>query len=281
MALCVSHTSVLETQATRKQDAVFTGKRSNGDVWYAVFDGHGGDTVIDAIRELDFLQIMDKENPAREISDIIGKLPDTFGTGATMSIVLISPTEIQCYWRGDSTIKIYKDGEEHFVSEDHSFQNATEMDRIKPLGIKTEPSWRTKILSPTSITMEPSPYFILDCIVGHGPFNRDKRDMTNMTNCLGHNNKLGDTIQEEVILTAPYSLYTIIIATDGFWDIVAPQDEHIPSIESALDLTDFALGRWEQDWTYEYPGSETCTRKLTPRDDIAVGIWRGQFVHLD
>lgn len=270
MSLITKCTGVLETQNESKQDFIIRGKLQNGNLWYAVFDGHGSNKVINAIRALDFLQLMEMKNPAREIETIIRKIPDSFNSGATMSIVIISHENIRCFWKGDSTIKIYKNDEEYITCNNHNNENETEVARVSKLGIVTKHSWRPEIISANKITMVPSPYFMLS-------FNKERGlwDQTNMTNCLGHNNLLGDYIEEKTIPLTSGDEWTVLVASDGFWDIVAPEDTFIQLMNDCGELTDFAKSRWNQDWTYIYPGHPDKITKFGPADDMAIGMWKG------
>ncbi len=267
---------VLETQQDKGQDFTVRGKLRNGNIWFAVFDGHGTNTVIDTIRGLDFNEVMENANPALEIQNIIEKIPDSFRSGATMSIVIICEDRIRCFWKGDSTIKIYKNDEEHYVSKNHDSQNDDEAKRISEMDIKTVSNWRTEILGPSTITMVQSPYYSLSYSQEKGCW-----DQTNMTNCLGHNSHLGSFIEEKVIHLQPNEKYSVLLASDGFWDIVSKQDVHIPRMNDCHELTEFAKQRWKQDWTYEYPGHPSQVTKFEPADDIAIAFWKGRYIPLD
>jgi serine/threonine protein phosphatase PrpC len=273
MALTTNYIGVLETQIDKGQDYVLRGKKRNGNVWFAVFDGHGGNAVIDKLRSLDFNIIMEKPNPAHEIQKIITDMGDTFKSGSTMSIIIISDTTIKCFWKGDSTIKIYKNNNLHVTCDNHDSVNQREMARIEKLNIPTKMDWCMEILGKTRITMKPSPYFMLSAREG-------VTDQTNMTNCLGHNGVLGDFIEEKTIELTPDDDFAVIVASDGLWDIVSPDDTDIPYMD-CHELTEFAKERWMQEWCYEYEDHPTQMTKLGKGDDIAVGIWKGKFIPLD
>ena len=276
MALMTEYHGVLETQQCKGQDFAVHGKLRNGDIWFAVFDGHGTNTVIDTIRALDFNEVMEKANPALEIQNIIEKIPDTFKSGSTMSMVIICEDKIRCFWKGDSTIKIYKNDEEHYVSKNHDSQHHEEVQRISALNLAMVEDWRTEVLGPSTITMVPSPYYRLSYSTEKGCW-----DQTNMTNCLGHNRLLGSFIEEKVISLQPNEKYSVIVATDGLWDIVAKQDTHLPLMNDCHELTEFAKQRWRQDWTYEYPGHPSQVTKFEPADDIGIAFWKGNYIPLD
>lgn len=260
--------------ADKGQDFVVRGKLSNGSLWYAVFDGHGTDQVIDELRKVDFNTVMETKNPAKVIEDIVSNLGDTFRSGATMSIVIISPTTISCYWRGDSTIMVWGDNAEVFTSENHNSTSTSEMDRITSIGKEIIYAWAPKIIDKYTMTMVKSPYFVLDSRENNLDPSKPLRDMLNMTNSLGHNNNTQGAISEHHINLIPGVNYCMIAASDGLWDIVAPQD-NLLMFRNACDIVDFAHHRWKQQWTYVYPGYEPKITKLPRVDDIGVAMWRG------
>tara|TARA_Y100000591_G_C21772965_1_gene666599 strand:- start:312 stop:1148 length:837 start_codon:yes stop_codon:yes gene_type:complete len=278
MALFTEHSSTLETPSDKNQDFVSTCKTSNGDLWYMVFDGHGKDTVINYLRKLDFLNIMEKKNPVEEIDSCIKKLDDTFNSGSTMSLVKITPYKISCYWRGDSTIKVWENKNVIFESESHNSSNESEHSRMCLRGIATNDGWAIKVLNETTLTMEPSKYYILEHQIDNN--GKQKVDALNMTNCLGHNNKTGGHIHEKHIELYPDKSYDVITASDGFWDMTCDKDD-VLRYSDAIELTKFVKQRWEQEWIYTFPGSEDRKNTIPGRDDIGIAKWSGNVVHLD
>ena len=269
MTLFTNSSSISELPDRKNQDLVLQGKRQNGDIWYLVADGHGKNVVINRLRELDYSEIMEHEKPITLIYNEINALPNTFNSGATISLVMITPTKISCYWRGDSTIKVWEGRDLIFESASHDDTHVKEMQRMHELGISTVDSWAPKILSPDTLTMVQKKYFVLDFHQSSG-----KTDQMNMTNCLGHNNKARGEPEEYHITMKPSVEYTTIVASDGLWDIVAPTDS-LTDFNEASHLCDFALDRWQQEWHYEFPGSETVRQTLGGRDDICVALWKG------
>lgn len=269
MTLFTNSSSISELPDQKNQDMVIQGKLRNGNIWYLVADGHGKYEVINRLRELDYGTIMEHEKPIDIIYNDINALPDTFNSGATISLVMITPSKISCYWRGDSTIKVWEGSDKVFESASHDDTHVKEVQRMNQMGISTLDSWTPKILSPDTLTMVQKKYFVLgvDKISG-------KADRMNMTNCLGHNNKARGETEEYHITMKPSVEYTTIVASDGLWDIVAPEDQ-LTEFKEASHLCDFAVERWKQEWNYEFPGSETVKQTLGGRDDICVAMWKG------
>lgn len=278
MALTTINTSILETSCGKGQDFVAQGKKSNGESWYVVLDGHGTDKVINALRKLDYLTIMDSKDPASIIDKYVKNMGDTFKSGSTMSIVIISPYKISCYWRGDSTIKIWGDGVEVFASENHNSNNPSEVERMEMMGITTVDSWAPKIIDDKTLTMVSVPYYIL-----HTTTNDNGGilyDPLNMTNAMGHNGKTGGEISQAHIDLIPGKNYCMVAATDGLWDVLYDGDE-IYKYGNAMDLTELATRRWKQEWRYVYPGSSDQITRIPKGDDIGIAFWKGETHHLD
>ena len=273
MELVTDHISILETPSEKGQDFVAQSKRSNGDLWYIVCDGHGSNKVIDHLRTIDLCSIMENENPARLITESVEKLGDTFNSGATMTIVIISPKSIRCLWCGDSTLKIWADGHEIYSTKNHNSDNPEEVKRMQDMNIETNESWCIKVLDDNSLTMEKSNYYLLDSISQDG--KTKLYDKLNMTSSLGHNGKTGTHIEEATIIMQPGIYYTMVAATDGLWDMVH-KDDNINTMVSATELTEFSLRRWCQEWCYKFPGYEDQYTKIqNSKDDIGVATWRG------
>tara|TARA_Y100000817_G_C16844000_1_gene539259 strand:- start:1001 stop:1828 length:828 start_codon:yes stop_codon:yes gene_type:complete len=275
MELFTNFSSISEIPDSKNQDMILTGKLSSGNIWYLVADGHGKNVVIDNLRKLDYSTIMENEKPFDTICTKINALPNTFNSGSTLSLVIISNHKISCYWRGDSTIKIWEGKDQIFESANHDDTNEAEMLRLSKLGISTKDGWAPKILSPDTLTMIPKKYFILDIDQSSG-----KIDQMNMTNCIGHNNKSQGETSEYHFTMKPSVEYTTIVASDGLWDIVAP-DDNLPEFNNATSLCDFALDRWYKVWNYEFPGSETVKQTLGGRDDICAALWKGGTMNND
>ena len=272
MEITSMQSSILETSSGKGQDFVAQGKKTNGDLWYLVMDGHGKNKVIDALRKLDYITIMENSNPARTINNYVDKMGDTFNSGATLSLVIISPTQINCYWKGDSTIKIWRDGKEIFVSENHNRDNASEVSRMTREGIMSEPAWTPKVIDDTTLTMIPASYYIFNTVIQDN--GKVIRDILNMTNSLGHNGMTGNSISEACIKLNKGATYDLVIATDGLWDMVHSQDK-IHEFNDATSLTEFAINRWTQEWTYIFEGYPSEQKKIPSADDIGIVIWKG------
>ena len=273
MELITTHSSTLETQSEKKQDYVAHGKRSNGDLWYLVCDGHGGNKVIEHIRQLDLCNIMENSNPATLIAESVDKLGDTFNSGSTMTIAIVTPSSIRCMWCGDSTLKIWGDGREIFSTKNHDCTHAEEVKRLQDKNIETNEGWSIELIDNKALTMVKKQYYLFDKITSDG--TNYLYDKLNMTSSLGHNGKTGTIIEEDTITLCPGVNYTLVAATDGFWDMIC-KDDNINDMVSASELVGFSIKRWSQEWCYKFPGYEDQYSNIgNSRDDIGVATWRG------
>lgn len=281
MSLTTINNSSLVIPESKDQDFVANGKLENGNLWYIVFDGHGTNKVINGLKELDLCSIMSTHAPCDIIEEKVREMGDTFNSGATMSIVIISPSAIKCYWRGDSTIKIWEDNILIFESADHNSSSVPEMERMKRMGINTVSANNLKIIDEKTITVVPSPYFIIDVktdglIEGLFGERRPRNDQVNMTNCLGHNGRTGGFASINRTNMKEDKEYCVIAASDGVWDVMAPR-ENLSIYSNAADVASLARTRWRQPWTYEYPGYEPEITTMPEGDDIGVAMWKGKI----
>lgn len=261
----------------KDQDFVAHGKLNNGDLWYVVFDGHGKSTVINEIKELDYCSIMNAKRPFEIIEQKVDELGDTFNSGTTLAMVIVSIKTIKCYWRGDSTIKIWENGNLIFESKDHNRHNTSEMKRIESMGIETEYVNCPKIIDENTITVVQEPYFIVEKKISTDKdYFSPRYDKVNMTNCLGHNGKTGGfTCINRTNMKCDRE-YCVIAASDGLWDVMAP-GENLSTFHNALDVAQHARKRWRQSWNYVYPGYDPIITTMPEGDDIGVAMWKGKI----
>jgi len=283
-----------EIQARKAQDFVITGLSSGRGLheqefhWIVVADGHGDNTVINYLRSLDWGMFLHDPDFYSTLCAGIKQLGDTFSSGSTLSVVKIYTDYADCYWVGDSQIRIYKSLENIFESKNHDDENNEELERLKqpPGSSKTaplvtpyrKPGWRPSAISTSStlpnaqgrITMRPSTYVIF--------YN----NTINMTNSLGHNGITGKFISHARISLKPGFDYKIIVATDGLYDMVCWED-YIYLAHRDVDsmaIAKVAAERWQQIWEYLNPNitlvnqvGEETQFPPTNTDDIAVAVW--------
>lgn len=277
-----------------KQDVVRTGIRADGSPWIMVADGHGKDLVTDALRAQNWDDVMNRDDYFGFIENMVMELGDTGGSGATMSTVIMAPDGMHCKWRGDSVIKIFQHDKEHhqpqcvFSARPHNMTHEQEAARMQSFVDET-PAFNILVLSPTELTMVPSKYYTIGTKINqHG---RLVPDQVAMTNALGHNGGCRGVAEEAFVPMTAGAEYSVVVATDGLWDMMCDADAQLIATSSAEELVDIAMKRWEQEWDYTYPnprvykGTEledtikTSKQKMgaDQKDDIGVAVWRGVY----
>jgi len=270
----INQVSTSTTQNVSKQDFVTSGIAiDENDVEYkyiVVADGHGSginkDIVINFIRQYNWdTKLKDKnwyETFTLEFDEILSK---TIGAGSTMSVVRIYNDRFECWWIGDSSTRIYKNGEEIWRSIDHDACNKQEHKKLIEKGYHLKSEHKPSVLTPTTIIMVPSYRIIM------GP-----RDKVAMTRCLGHKNMTGNEIEFAVIPRNMDSRYKLVVGSDGLWDLMCNTDTHILASEytDAENLMEWIYCRWRQEWNYFH---STRIQKITfpiwNIDDICIGVF--------
>lgn len=265
-------------QNTSKQDFVTSGKGTdeNGvDYDYIVLaDGHGSltnrDIIIDFIRKYEWNTQLKYKNWYEGFTlasqDVVSK---STGSGSTLSVVRIYSDRFECWWIGDSSIRIYQNSEEIWRTIDHDANNLVEHKRLKNLNYNYWFKSETKpmVLTPNTLTMVPSYRSILA-----------PRDKIAMTRCLGHRNMTGNEIEFETIPRVIDATYKLLIGSDGLWDMVCDTDTPLLSSKetTAEEIMEWVYSRWIQEWTYIYGNNK---QKINfpdwNRDDICLGVFIG------
>jgi serine/threonine protein phosphatase PrpC len=288
-------------QGDKGQDFVITGKYENENKdesfsWIVVADGHGSSLVIDALRKLQWASLINSNAMETEIFIKMRQLGDTMGSGATLSIVRIYSTYVECYWIGDSLIKIFRNDDEIFYSRPHNFENFNELCRMKTNNVQIETLWVLRPFDPITITLQKDAYFLFR------DFTSNRFDKINMTRSLGHSGLTGYKfdytriefkVPEQNVLNNDKTIYKIVVASDGLWDVFSEsvEDHIIISNNETLsnELVDIAYGRWKQDWDFIKPMCASINysninmnmnniQRFSRTDDIAVCTWVGEII---
>lgn len=331
--ICFSNTESLQVmdekysktiiQNTSKQDACgYVNADGIKILWCS--DSHGGnvdnkrfvirdflnsisdDKWIDYVNQEEFhLDTKDEETrqfKSNLFQDILSRGP-YFDTGATLSIVTITSTKIECYRVGDSPIFVFRD-EENILYSDHNDEYKEDIEILKTRkyfevacknenGVLDEKDIMAK--SSKILTQKDSNYILWDC-----------GSKTNMTRSIGHNGikiyekrkkksyeKMNNTgycntvdislpswgMTKTVIDRIEGSKEKVIIATDGVSSISGEFDYDLMySSESTADIMKVIYCRWKQDWICEINGINginTFVNRIPDwnRDDIALVMW--------
>ena len=92
--------------------------------------------------------------------------------------------------------------------------------------------------------------------------------------------------------------YKIIVASDGFWDMIIDEEVHIKeekhddnegynnddeiladSKNGANELMQIVINRWNQPWTYINKDTKSVSKDVLigTGDDISIGVWVGKI----
>jgi serine/threonine protein phosphatase PrpC len=101
------------------------------------------------------------------------------------------------------------------------------------------------------------------------------------TQSLGHRGITGLEPSVHIIDIQSNDEITVIIGSDGLWDMICEEDtQFLSTCSSAEELCKFAEDRWKQEWNYiidmAFPDVMEKT-SFDDFDDITVGIYKKQF----
>lgn len=263
-------------QAGSKQDFAICGETvTNKYKFVAVCDGHGTSHTINYLRSVAWGTLLEMQDFIPSLMTEINSLMTSYGSsktradGSTLSVARIDKNNeyIECYWIGDSSIRVFANNTQIFKSKDHNRDNKEEVTRVSEecnmRGIQHENIWDIKVVTPTLIKSVPGALFDF----GNG-------DRINFTHSLGHSGKTGSHYGYEKLIIDPTKTYKVVVGTDGFWDMTCDSDIEMIA-DSAMEsehLIKFANLRWRQEWihdntTIKRPGIKFPESNI---DDIAV-----------
>lgn len=248
-----------QNELGKKQDFVYVGQTNKKKDFSVVADGHGHSKVIEVIKSIQWESVLDRENIGESIYSFFPPHFKTTNSGSTISIVLVSDNNINIYWIGDSTIKVYRD-------QKKTFQTSAFQGKIIPLRTKTK-----KNINVLEIFDLSSKYI--------GSMNREKKcfyyllpnnDTLAMPHALGHDNSTGKKMKKKVIIIEENINYTILSASDGLWDLTHPNDENVfIEAHDANDIGNIVHRRWHGVWLFNENQSSFEKNNI---DDIAIAM---------
>ena len=276
-----------EEQTEKAQDFQFTGYTREGNEFMVVCDGHGWGNIVNCLKNADWVDIMSSStSPMETVKCILNSFEEqqsSRGDGSTITMMLIVHKPhpgIKVWWIGDSSCRIYENGSEVWRSTDHCSEDAEEVKMMRKMKFPEERGWDVSVVDDTTITMKISSYFHIGRYF-HKLSNMMRDEKINMTRALGHGcltNQTEDTHFIPFDTALSPSLWRVVIATDGLWNMLYDGDDKILSASdtSSADLTALAMKRWGQLWNYICPVAKTrvSNRPITSRDDIAVAIFQ-------
>jgi len=275
-------------QLDSKQDSVITGRyEGEGEHfdWMVVADGHGsyymGGKRIpfynfqDEFNALNHEELVLSENPIDYIHSIITDDKYPANVGATLIIVKIFDTRITTYSIGDSSIRIYLNGELSYKNIGHKISNPSEVVRLNRDNIKyTKVSgYAPAILSETHLSMNFSP---IVRFTGNG-----ESIGLSLTQSIGHHQITGFEPECYTLSFSEMDVVQVVAGSDGVFDMVNDiVDGPFLSTATALEIADFAENRWKQDWMQciradlytKYPSSYPTVDDSTPKLMMTDGV---------
>ena len=240
-------------QNDKGQDQPFSGVTASGKYYSGVFDGHGKNNVINALREYqatgELNEFMDNETPVEAIQQRLKDdeiCPSYISSGSTITFAVLDANQLKIINCGDSRTFVFRNGILEFITEEHFCGNPREKERLGGLG-KYRESGSLKVISETTLIQVPSEYRILDNCYELA-----------VTQALGHNDfaKPAPDIYEIVI--KPNDEVIVVSVTDGVTDMLICdsidqdkiREEDIRMIYelSAEELKNKIQERWGQEW---------------------------------
>jgi serine/threonine protein phosphatase PrpC len=261
---------MITKQLCSRQDHTALGSYNNSDgaevYWGAVFDGHGGNTCIETIRQADLDEIMKNERPHILLQNLIDvecqklRLHDRYESGATFIFVKVTITdlctEIKITNIGDSRAILCVNGEPVFISEAHDYDNGKEMVRlIKENRVDTKfpiinKGYNFDVISPTTVVSKTGKY------VNFVTPTSDRSHLS-MTQCLGHMGICGFAPDTTTYKLNPTDTFKVFLMSDGVTDVIpvdgfacAPSVAFFQNAKSAETVALEAELRWKQVWMH-------------------------------
>ena len=152
--------------------------------WSVLFDGHGNNQAINAIRASDINRIMEKSRPYDDLQKLIqddpmSTLEERIRSGSTMVYAKVTPTnhytDIEIVNIGDSSAVLFVNYQPVFVTQQHDHTNGSEIARLfSEVRVDTkEPFYKRdsdfEVVSPTDIITKDTTYIKFSNGVCLGP----------------------------------------------------------------------------------------------------------------
>ena len=231
--------------------------------YIVICDGHGTGKLIKYIKsQPEFWdKIVNKSTGSKILSTLKKRISifESSGDGFTISIVKVYKNIIKCYWMGDTRFEIYKNNKKVFRSENHT--NRYDIEDLNKRDVAYKKEWNMKVLSPDYITVKKQLQWIFS-----------DKDKLMVTRAIGHNNIIKCKFEEKTILYENNDNITILLATDGFWDMYCKKHDKNLYRKSVNDIINLCVKRWKQNWNYISPKGEMVLKRLdqSDMDDITI-----------
>lgn len=257
----------------KRQDYVYSAKvyLGTGELHYDIimlFDGHGNDSCIKTIREMNKIDIILAENPCQALFDILNSNSGIdLHSGSTMCYAKIFKNHIETDFMGDSSILIFCNEELKYsnMEQHHNISHEDEAERLCGKGIvKKSMSYRVVGENIASIK---SNYF---------KFNAPSENIVQLvpTQSLGHWGITGIKSSRQIFRFSFNDEIKVIIVSDGVTDMIKTDEIKELWQLTAEEIAERAEARWKQDWKIDYEG-DIITTSFPPDgyDDCGVIIY--------
>lgn len=229
-------------------------------------DGHGTDNVINRIRELDHKDILDNADPIKNLHNSIQSRDTVYNSGSTCSIVRLFNDKVEFSYVGDSKSVMFINNELVYITAPHNLSNGSEVARLKKDVFKgpipTVPSKGHRVVDSITIASVESPYI-----------NFFGQKLVNMTQCIGSRGITGFSPTYVTGPVRPGQKCKIITASDGLWDMLAPEEIQYLCHLNAKEIMNIATGRWSQQWVYRNGVTSVITGfPANNWDDVAISV---------
>jgi serine/threonine protein phosphatase PrpC len=239
-----------------------------------IFDGHGGDSVINFIRSIPnnkMNKLITKSNPIETLSKYINNnilYHNNYSSGSTMCLVKIYSNRIECTNCGDSQVAILKNGKLEYMNQEHNYKNEKERERLKDK-VNYIPSYNIKISSHDTLVSVYSEYI---------EWNTEDADLKlACTQSIGHNDITGFEPENKIIQLVAGDKYKIILGSDGLWEMIMDDEIDIEQLytKNANEIMKQTTDRWLQEWNMQdllNNNTDIIKAKFTSKqcDDIAI-----------
>jgi serine/threonine protein phosphatase PrpC len=235
------------------------GIRQISTYWTVLFDGHGNNQSIDAIRFSDINKIMEKNRPYEDLQSLIQNDPmstteERLRSGSTMIYAKVTPmnhyTEIEIVNIGDSSAILFVNKQPIFVTQPHDHTNGSEIARLfaeSRLDIK-EPFYKKdsdfEVISPTDIVSKDTTYIKFKNGVCLGP-----------SQSLGHNGITGINPTITKYRTFSKDNIKILLFSDGVSTVMpvtgllSTSTFDFMKDKTTTDILNEAEYKWKKQWT--------------------------------
>ena len=226
-------------------------------------DGHGTDTLINWIRDLNeeilVSAFMDNNNPIEFLENKLRhSFIDTKQSGACVTAVKIRENKIDIYKIGDTSARIYVNKELILETDDHSAQNKQEFERKKNEGAKFEKIMALYNLPPSkdgkiNVSQKEGYY------IHHSPL-----DVCISSRTMGHADKgktssTGKFIEHKSIYFTKEDEVLMMVCSDGVWDLIY-KEEDLSGYTDASSIVLEACRRWHSDMNFIHWKGHNCKR---------------------